>query len=50
MIWSSPAVGTLVLTQIRANYGLHATWLAKPVVEAILAAVSFLVLRKWVFR
>ncbi len=30
--------------------GLQAAWLAKPVVEAVLAAVSFVISRHWVYR
>lgn len=42
--------GTLVLVVVRHTLGLHATWIAKPVVDACLAVVSFVVLRSWVFR
>ncbi|HEY2346201.1 MAG TPA: GtrA family protein [Xanthomonadaceae bacterium] len=42
--------GTLALGAIGQAYGLHAAWIAKPFIEAMLAVVSFLVLRGWVFR
>lgn len=43
-------VGTLALAAVEARFGLRVTWLAKPAVEAVLAVVSFFVLRYWVFR
>ena len=43
-------VGTLALGAIAGSWGLHASWLAKPFIEAALAVVSFFVLRGWVFR
>jgi putative flippase GtrA len=42
--------GTFALAAIESRFGLQATWLAKPAVEAVLAVVSFFTLRYWVFR
>jgi putative flippase GtrA len=42
--------GTLALAAIESRFGLRATWLAKPLVEGVLAVVSFFALRHWVFR
>ena len=44
------AIGTVALAMIEPRFGLQAAWLAKPLIEAVLAVVSFLVLRYWVFR
>lgn len=43
-------IGTLVLAGIKIHAGLHATWIAKPFVDALLAVISFFTLRRWVFR
>jgi putative flippase GtrA len=43
-------VGTVALAAIEGRFGLRLAWLAKPAVEAVLAVVSFLALRYWVFR
>lgn len=42
--------GTLALAAVESRFGLQATWLAKPAVEAVLAVASFFALRYWVFR
>ena len=43
-------LGTVLLKQLADAHGLGAAWLAKPMVEACLAVMSFLSLRFWVFR
>ncbi|KFN48792.1 GtrA family protein [Arenimonas composti] len=44
------AASTLLVAKAADAFGLHWSWLAKPFVEGVLAGVSFLVLRYWVFR
>ena len=44
------ALSTLLLALLSRHLDLQLLWLAKPAVEAFLAAVSFVVLRQWVFR
>ncbi|KRG71638.1 GtrA family protein [Pseudoxanthomonas dokdonensis] len=45
---------TLVSTALVAGIGQHATlrtaWLAKPVVEVMLAGISFFISRHWIYR
>jgi putative flippase GtrA len=43
-------VSTLALAAVESSLGLQAAWIAKPAVEAALAAVSFFVSRHWVYR
>ncbi|QDH71661.1 GtrA family protein [Marilutibacter alkalisoli] len=44
------AVSTLLVTGIGHHFGLSSAWLAKPVVEACLAVVSFFTSRHWIYR
>jgi hypothetical protein len=44
------ALSTVLVTVVAARLGLQMAWLAKPLVEACLAVVSFLVSRHWVYR
>ena len=43
-------IGTVALAVIKSNDGLHATWIAKPLVDGLLAVMSYFTLRRWVFR
>ncbi|HLS83150.1 MAG TPA: GtrA family protein [Arenimonas sp.] len=43
-------LGTWVLSWLAGTRGLPAAWLAKPALEAVLAVLSFLALRAWVYR
>lgn len=43
-------ISTLAVSALAQGPGLHAAWLGKPVIEAVLAIVSFTVLRHWVYR
>jgi len=43
-------VSTLAVSGVGHWAGLEYAWLAKPVVEALLAVVSFFLLRHWVYR
>jgi len=42
-------LGGFVLVQVEHGFGLAATWLAKPMVEAFLAVLGFLALKYFVF-
>lgn len=44
------AVSTLLVSTAAQQLGLAYAWLAKPVVESGLAAVSFLLMRRFVYR
>jgi putative flippase GtrA len=44
------ALGTVLLVCVERQFDLRAAWLAKPAVEAFLAAIGFVVWRQWVFR
>ena len=44
------AVSTVLVAACADFLGLRLAWLAKPLVEGVLAAVSFLVSRHWVYR
>jgi putative flippase GtrA len=44
------ALSTVLVTVVAARLGLQMAWLAKPLVEACLAVVSFVVSRHWVYR
>lgn len=41
---------TLVVWALEMVGGLHLAWLIKPLVDALTAAVSFVVARHWIFR
>lgn len=43
-------LSTVLVTLLASRLSLEVAWLAKPVVEAGLAALSFLVSRHWVYR
>ncbi|WP_343037769.1 GtrA family protein [Pseudoxanthomonas gei] len=47
---SLTACSTVAMQAIREQWGLSAAWIAKPGVELVLAIVSYLVLRRWVYR
>lgn len=47
---SLTVISTLAVSALAHGPGLHAAWLGKPVIEALLAVVSFTVLRQWVYR
>ena len=51
LLWLAiTAISTLLVAVVASRLGLHQAWLAKPLVEAGLAVVSFFALRHWVFR
>lgn len=35
---------------VAAHLGLHSAWMAKPLVEAVLAAINFMISRHWIYR
>ncbi|PIQ36457.1 MAG: hypothetical protein COW59_12575 [Lysobacterales bacterium CG17_big_fil_post_rev_8_21_14_2_50_64_11] len=43
-------ISTVAVSVATHRLGLHAAWLGKPMIEAVLAVVSFIVLRQWVYR
>ncbi|MCL7715265.1 GtrA family protein [Stenotrophomonas mori] len=43
-------VSTVAVGQVGHSAGLEAAWLAKAVIEAALAVVSFFVSRHWIYR
>jgi putative flippase GtrA len=44
------ALSTLLVASVADRFDLHAAWLAKPAIEALMAAIGFVVWRHWVFR
>lgn len=51
LMWvCTTAAGTLALGRIDDVFGLRGAWLAKPVVEVLLAAVGFVLSRHWIYR
>lgn len=51
LTWLSlTAISTVSVAALAHGPGLHAAWLGKPVIEALLAVVSFTLLRQWVYR
>lgn len=43
-------LGTVVVATISSHYGIHAAWMAKPVVDCFLAGLSFVASKYWVYR
>jgi len=43
-------LSTVLVSQVAGRFDLQAAWLAKPAVEAAMAAIGFVVWRQWVFR
>jgi putative flippase GtrA len=43
------ALSTVAVAQVAAAAGLQWSWVAKPVVELVLAVIGFVVFRNWVF-
>jgi len=43
-------LSTLLLSAVHSRFDLHAAWIAKPAVEAVIALLGFVVWRQWVFR
>ena len=51
LAWSAlTALSTALLAAVESAVGLSGSWLAKPVVEALMAAIGFVVWRQWVYR
>lgn len=49
--WSAITVlSTVLVAQVASRIDLQAAWLAKPLVEAAMAVIGFVVWRQWVFR
>ena len=47
---ASSVVSTVAIALINSHAGLKAAWLGKPVIEAILAVISFLCSKFWIYR
>lgn len=41
---------TAILEAARWHYGLEASWLVKPAIEAVLAVASYLISKYWIYR
>lgn len=51
VLWGINTVfSTMAMAWIDAHAGLHGAWLAKPLVEGVLAVNTFLLSRWWVYR
>jgi putative flippase GtrA len=51
LAWSAlTLLSTLLLSQVEAVAGLSGSWLAKPLVEALMAMIGFVLWRHWVYR
>ncbi len=51
LLWLAlTALSTGLITRTASAFGLREAWLAKPLVEALLAVVSFVLQRHWVYR
>lgn len=44
------AASTLAMQGVQAHAGLQWAWLAKPFVEVVLAGISFLAYRHWIYK
>ena len=44
------SLSTVLVSTVAAHLGLHGAWMAKPLVEAVLAAINFVVSRQWIYR
>lgn len=43
-------LGTWAVTRADAAFGLHGAWLAKPVIDVLLAMAGFVLSRHWIYR
>ena len=51
LAWSALTLAsTGLLLAVETSAGLAGSWLAKPLVEALMAAIGFVVWRQWVYR
>lgn len=51
VLWlAATALSTVVVSVVADALGLKGAWLAKPMVDAVLAGLSFMVAKWWVFR
>ncbi len=44
------SLSTVLVSTVAARLGLHSAWMAKPLAEAVLAAINFMVSRQWIYR
>ncbi|GAB2662516.1 GtrA family protein [Arenimonas aestuarii] len=51
LFWlATTALSTLAVTALDQQHSLHAAWLGKPLVDAVLAILGFVVSRAWIYR
>ena len=51
LFWLAMSVlSTLAVMGLDQLHGLHAAWLGKPLVDAVLAAMGFLAAKYWIYR
>ena len=51
ILWlATTLISTLAISQLASTLGLNWAWAGKPVVEAVLAIVGFVVSRHWIYR
>ncbi|WP_339828887.1 GtrA family protein [uncultured Arenimonas sp.] len=51
LFWLAMSVlSTLAVMGLDQLHGLHAAWLGKPLVDAVLAALGFLAAKYWIYR
>ncbi len=51
LFWlAATALSTGAVAGLEGALGLHAAWLGKPLVDAALAVLGFLVSKKWIYR
>ena len=51
LLWlAMTAISTVLVAWVASRLGLHQAWLAKPLVEGMLALATFFLLRHWVYR
>jgi len=50
-IWCAlTALGTVALSAVEEHGSLGLAWVAKPMIDALLAAAGFVVSRRWIYR
>ncbi|MDF4002844.1 GtrA family protein [Luteibacter sp. PPL552] len=43
-------LSTLIVSLVNHDHGLHWAWIAKPVADAVLAALGFAISKYWIYR
>lgn len=51
LLWLATTVlSTVCIANINHSQGLHAAWIAKPMIDAVLAGASFLASKYWIYK